>query len=159
MYKYVTDALPDSVLSLNDKNVLKLLQNENPAVRDKYARLLSRYEYKACGLDVTEENLDEYYGSEKNSAEIYTNVLFEYYYLINGCFLKEGQLLNDAYKIQSIPTVIINGRYDMLCPPVAAYKLHKNLPGSRLIIVEEAGHLASEKPIEKELLKAMSEFE
>jgi proline iminopeptidase len=159
MYKSVTDALPDSVLSLNDENVLKLLQNKNPAVRDKYARLFSRYEFKACGLDITEDYLDEYYGSEKNSAEIYTNVLFEYYYLFNDCFLKENQLLNDAYKIQSIPTVIINGRYDILCPPVTAYKLHVNLPGSRLIIVEEAGHLASEKPIEKELLKAMRDFE
>lgn len=159
MYKSVTDALPDSVLSLNDENVLKLLQNENPTVRDKYARLLSRYEYKACGLNITDKYLDEYYGSEKNSAEIYTTTLFEYYYLFNGCFFEEDQLLRDAYKIQSIPTVIINGRYDMECPPVAAYKLHKKLPLSNLIIVEEAGHLASEKPIEKELLKAMQDFE
>jgi pimeloyl-ACP methyl ester carboxylesterase len=47
----------------------------------------------------------------------------------------------------------------MVCPPFAAYQLHKNLPGSKLIIVEEAGHLASEKPIERELLKAMLDFE
>lgn len=65
----------------------------------------------------------------------------------------------DAFKIQNIPAIIINGRYDMICPPVTAFKLHRRLPLSKLIIVEEAGHLASEKPIEKELLRAMREFE
>jgi proline iminopeptidase len=159
MYKSLTDALPDSGLAINDKDILKLLQSENPAVRAKYAKLVSRYEYKACGLNITEASLDEYYGSENNLDEIYTGALFEFYYVTNGCFFEEDQLLRDTYKIQSIPTIIINGRYDMVCPPVAAYKLHKNLPGSRLIIVEEAGHLASEMPIEKELLKAMRDFE
>jgi pimeloyl-ACP methyl ester carboxylesterase len=47
----------------------------------------------------------------------------------------------------------------MVYPPVTTFKLHQNLPLSKLIIVEEAGHLASEAPIEKELLKAMRDFE
>jgi proline iminopeptidase len=159
MYKSLTDALPDSGLTINDEDILKLLQSENPAVRAKYAKLVSRYEYKACGLNITDESLDEYYGSESNLVEIYTGALFEFYYVINGCFFEEDQLLKETYKIQSIPTIIINGRYDMICPPVTAFKLHQKLPLSKLIIVEEAGHLASEKPIEKELLKAMRGFE
>jgi proline iminopeptidase len=47
----------------------------------------------------------------------------------------------------------------MVCPPYTAYKLHKKLPGSKLTIVEKAGHLQNEKPIESELLKAMLDFE
>jgi proline iminopeptidase len=159
MYESFISALPDSVLSPNTDKLLKLIQSENPADREKYAKLVSRYEYKVCGLNIKDESLDEYYGSENNLAEIYTVALFEYYYANNGCFFEEDQLLRDTYKIQSIPTIIINGRYDMVCPPVAAYKLHEKLPLSKLIIVEEAGHLASEKPIEKELLKAMRDFE
>jgi proline iminopeptidase len=159
MYESFINALPDSVLPPNTDKVLKLIQSENRTDREKYAKIASRYEYKACGLNVIDESLDEYYGSEDNLAEIYTGTLIEYYFANNGCFLEEGQLLRDAIKIESIPTIIINGRYDMVCPPVTAYILHKNLPGSRLIIVEEAGHLASEKPIEKELLKAMRGFE
>jgi proline iminopeptidase len=159
MYKSLTDALPDSVSEINEEDILKLLQSENPAVRAKYAKLVSRYEYKACGLNMTEKSLDEYYGSENNLDEIYTVALFEHFYNFNGFFLEEDQLLKGTYKIQSIPTIIINGRYDMICPPVNAFKLHQKLPLSKLIIVEEAGHLASEKPIEKELQKAMRDFE
>jgi len=159
VYETLINTLPDSALPPNTDKLLKLIQSENRADREKYAKIASRYEYKACGLNMREESLDEYYGSEDNMAEIYTNTLIEFYYSNNGCFLEEGQLLRDTYKIQNIPSIIINGRYDMICPPVTAYKLHKNLPLSRLIIAEEAGHLMSEKPIEKELLKAMREFE
>jgi proline iminopeptidase len=159
MYESFINALPDSVLPPSTGKVLKLIQSGNRVDREQYAKLASRYEYKACGLNIKDETLDEYYGSEDNLVEIYTGTLIEYYYSKNGCFLEEGQLLRDAFKIQNIPTIIINGRYDMICPPVAAYKLHEKLPGSKLIIVEEAGHLMSEKPIEKELLKAMLEFE
>jgi len=119
----------------------------------------SRYENKACGLNMSEESLNEYYGSENNIAEIYTEALLTHYYTTIGFFFEEGQLLGDAFKIQNIPTIINNGRYDMVCPTVTAYKLHQKLPLSKLIIVEEAGHLASEAPIEKELLKAIRDFE
>ena len=47
----------------------------------------------------------------------------------------------------------------MLCPPLNAYRLHKALPGSKLIITEKAGHAMSEKPTEKELIKAMKDLE
>ena len=53
----------------------------------------------------------------------------------------------------------MNGRYDVVCPPIFAYRLHKKLPASKLIIAEEAGHSMNEKPIQGELLKAMVEFE
>lgn len=157
-YESFVNPLPDSIFPSMEK-MLKLIQSEDRADREKYAKLFSRYEYKACGLNIRDESLDEYYESEKNIDEIYTNALLEIYYASNGCFLEEGQLLRDTYRIQNISTIIVNGRYDMVCPPFSAYRLHKKLPKSKLIIVEEAGHLLSEKPIELELLKAMREFE
>jgi proline iminopeptidase len=159
MYESLISTLPDSVLPPNTDKLFKLIQSENRTDREKYVKIASWYENKACGLKISDESLNEYYGSEDNMAEIYTSTLIEYYFTNSGFFIEEGQLLRDVFKIQDIPTFIINGRYDMICPPVTAYKLHKNLPLSRLIIVEEAGHLMSEKPIEKELLKAMREFE
>ncbi len=153
------NALPDSVSSPTTDNLLKLIQSQNKADREKYAKIFNRYEYKACGLNVKDELLDEYYSAESNTDDIYANALLEVYYINNGCFLEEGQILRDIAKIQNIPVIIVNGRYDMVCPPCTAYRLHKSLAGSRLIIAEEAGHLASEKPVEKELLKAMREFE
>ncbi len=139
--------------------LLELIQSGSKSDRERYAKLLSRYEYKACGLNMKDEYLDEYYGTESNIDEIYTNALIEIYYTANRCFLEEGQLLRDIERIQDIPTIIVNGRYDIVCPPYTAYRLHKELPKSKLIITEESGHLLSEKPNERGLLKAVHEFE
>ncbi len=85
--------------------------------------------------------------------------VLENYYMANNCFLEEGQLFRDAPKIKDIPAVIVNGRYDMICPPITAYRLHQRLPNSRLIIAEGAGHWMGEPPIEQALLRAMRDFE
>ncbi|UCE58543.1 MAG: alpha/beta hydrolase, partial [Phycisphaerales bacterium] len=79
--------------------------------------------------------------------------------LENRFFLEEGQLLGNAHKLAGIPVTIINGRYDMLCSPVTAYSLHKALPKSKLIIVEEAGHSESEPGITQALVRAVAAFE
>ena len=83
----------------------------------------------------------------------------ENYYMANKCFLEKDQILRDIDKIREIPTILVNGRYDMICPPISAYQLHLRLPKSKLIIVEKAGHSMGEKPIESALLEAMKEFE
>ena len=158
MYESFKNQLPDSALPPNDDIILKLIQSQNKPDREKYAKIISMFEYKASGLNVKDSVLDEYYGSDDNMTEIYTQTLIENFYARNSFFLEEGQLMQDIYKIKDIPAIIINGRYDMVCPPVAAYKLHQNLPLSRLIIAEEAGHSMDEKPIEIELLKAMRNF-
>jgi len=85
--------------------------------------------------------------------------LIENYYMANQCFLNEGQLLENADKLTNIPTIIVNGRYDVICPPITAYKLHKKLPKSKLWIIEAVGHSASEPGIEAALVKAVKEFE
>jgi proline iminopeptidase len=79
--------------------------------------------------------------------------------MANGCFFDENQLLDNADRIAGIPAVLVNGRYDMICPPVAAYRLHGRLPGSRLIIAENSGHWMGEHEIEQALLRVMREFE
>jgi proline iminopeptidase len=55
--------------------------------------------------------------------------------------------------------IMVNGRYDIICPPITAYKLHQKLPNSKLWIIEGAGHSASEPGIEAALVKAIKEFE
>ena len=155
MNEVFMDRLPDTVSVLTVETFFRLLSSGSQDDRDKYTKLISRYEYKASGLHVEEAVLDEYYSSEENWEAIHTMTLLEHYYISNGCFLEDGQLLRDAHRIQHIPTTIINGRYDIVCPPYNAFKLHKKLPGSKLIIAENAGHMMGEKPIELELLKAM----
>jgi proline iminopeptidase len=68
----------------------------------------------------------------------------EAHYFLHAGFLEDGQLLRDMGAISHLPAVIVQGRYDMVCPPVAAYRLHHAWPGSRLVVVDDAGHSASE---------------
>ena len=67
----------------------------------------------------------------------------EIHYLANRCFLPDGYILDNAHKL-TMPIWLIQGRYDMICPPVTAYKLHKRLPSSQLTFTT-AGHTASDR--------------
>ena len=66
------------------------------------------------------------------------------HYLANGCFLREGELLEGCAKLARTPAIIVQGRLDMLCPPVSAVKLARRLDGAELRMVENAGHSATE---------------
>jgi proline iminopeptidase len=93
-----------------------------------------------------------------NSYDPFPNAYFESYYMAHCAFLEEGQILGNAGKITHIPTVIINGRYDLICPLKTAYRLHQALPRSKLIIVPRAGHSGSEPAIQKALVEAVTLF-
>lgn len=67
-------------------------------------------------------------------------------------------LLNDVVKVKHLPCTIVQGRYDMVCPPISAYELHQAWPGSQLIMVPNAGHSASEPPILDALIAATEKF-
>ena len=79
----------------------------------------------------------------------------ENHYFSNAGFLEEdGQILRDIGKISHIPGVIVQGRFDMICPPVSAQKLHNAWPNSQLVYVGQAGHALSEPGITAELVRA-----
>jgi proline iminopeptidase len=82
----------------------------------------------------------------------------ENHYFMNGGFFEEGQLLRDAHRLDGIPGIIIQGRYDVATPPVTAWELHKAWPGSRLIMVPDAGHAATEPGILHHLVGATDAF-
>ena len=78
----------------------------------------------------------------------------ENHYFRNGGFLRENQLLADAHLLADIPGVIVQGRYDVVCPATSAWELHKAWPSSELIVVDDAGHSASEPGIVHHLVEA-----
>ncbi|SLN24938.1 Proline iminopeptidase [Pseudoruegeria aquimaris] len=81
----------------------------------------------------------------------------ENHYFVNKGFLEEdGQILRDLPKIAHIPVSIVQGRFDMICPPRSAYDLAKALPHARLKMVHLAGHALSEAGITAELVKEMN---
>ncbi|MFP3384186.1 prolyl aminopeptidase [Tritonibacter sp. SIMBA_163] len=83
----------------------------------------------------------------------------ENHYFSNGGFLHmDGQILANMGRIAHIPGVIVQGRYDMICPPQSAYDIHKQWPNSDLIMVRNAGHALSEPGISAELVKTMDQL-
>ncbi|GAA3858246.1 prolyl aminopeptidase [Celeribacter arenosi] len=80
----------------------------------------------------------------------------ENHYFVNGCFFEtDGQLLKNADRLAKIPGTIVQGRYDMICPPRSAYDLNKAWSVSRLHFVKDAGHALSEPGITKALVDTM----
>lgn len=81
----------------------------------------------------------------------------ENHYFMNACFLTdEKQILKNMHRIAHIPGAIVQGRYDMICPPVSAYNLSALWPASRLVMVGKAGHALSERGISTELVRTMN---
>jgi proline iminopeptidase len=83
----------------------------------------------------------------------------ETHYFVNGGFLdSENQLLEGAERIRHIPGVIVQGRYDVVCPITTAWELAQRWPEARLRVVADAGHSAYEPGITDELIRATDEF-
>ncbi|MCZ0962907.1 prolyl aminopeptidase [Paracoccus benzoatiresistens] len=79
----------------------------------------------------------------------------ENHYFINRCFLDEGQLLRDRHRIEHLPAVIVQGRYDMVCPPLSAWRLAEGWKRCELRLVPASGHALSEPRISAELVRVM----
>ncbi len=78
-------------------------------------------------------------------------------YSRESCFLPDNYIIDHAQQIGDIPVYIVQGRYDMLCPPVYAIDLHERLSNSQLFVVD-AGHVSSEPAIEKQLFVGLAEM-
>jgi proline iminopeptidase len=81
-----------------------------------------------------------------------------HYFFHCGFFQHEGQLLRDLHRIRHIPTVIVQGRYDMPCPMRSAWDLHRAWPEADFRIVGDAGHSAAEAGITHELILSTDRF-
>ena len=71
----------------------------------------------------------------------------ELHYIKNNFFMDDNEILNNASKLKNIPGYIIQGRYDLICPPVNAYNLSQKWKGSKLKIINTAGHSSSDEGI------------
>lgn len=84
--------------------------------------------------------------------------IIQLHYSINECFIATTPLLECIDNIRQIPTTIIHGRYDMVCPLEQAWQLKKHWPEAQLSIIEMAGHVANEPKIIDALVKATNNF-
>ena len=80
------------------------------------------------------------------------------HYILNECFVGQRDLIEEAKKLSEIPTTIIQGRYDMVCPPTSAWELKNVLPQAKFEIIPDAGHSAMEVGVTSALIEATEAF-
>lgn len=125
----------------------KRLTSEDETVRSSAARAWSVWEGATLSLLRDEDRI---------AAAL---ARIECHYFVNRCFLdNDSQLLDDLARIRYIPTVLVQGRYDVLTPVRSAWELHRAWPETDLRIVADAGHAQSEPGITHELIVATDGF-
>jgi proline iminopeptidase len=81
----------------------------------------------------------------------------ECHYFVNNAFFEtENYLIENVSKIRHIPTTIVQGRYDVVCPAMSAWELHEAFPEAELHIIPDAGHSAMEPGIASRLIETMN---
>ena len=131
-----------------------LLEHPDHAVRLSAARRWSVFEATLANLVPDAARIAG--ASEEQVA--YAMARIEVHYFRNNRYEPEDQLLRRVDRICHLPATIVQGRYDLLCPPMTAIQLHRAWPGSRRIIVDDAGHSATEPGIRSALLNVMDEI-
>jgi proline iminopeptidase len=92
------------------------------------------------------------------SQAAYAMARIEVHYFRNNRYEPDDLLLRRIDRICHLPATIVQGRYDLLCPPITATQLHRAWPGSRLMLIDDAGHSATEPGIRSRLVTIMDEI-
>jgi proline iminopeptidase len=122
----------------------------DPLTETRYARVWAAWENALASID------NDGGGGESPAEYARAFARLENHYFKNDGFLTADQaILNRMDRIAHIPGVIVQGRFDMICPPTSAYKLAGAWPKARLHIVARAGHALSEPGISAELVRSM----
>jgi proline iminopeptidase len=130
------------------------LTDPEPAVHLPAARMWSTYE-GACSTLLPSPETIAHFGSDTVALGL---ARIEAHYFKHDIFLPENFLLDNVARIRDIPAVIVQGRYDSVCPIVSADDLHRVWPEAEYIVIPDAGHSAWEPGICAELVAATERF-
>ena len=131
------------------------LTSEDPVVQLAAARAWSVWEARTSHLIVDDDQVKSFDGE----AFALAFARIECHYFVNrGFFRSDTQLLDDVDRIRHLPGVIVQGRYDVVCPMDTAWQLHRRWPEARLVVVPDAGHAAFEPGIAVALIAATDGF-
>jgi len=132
----------------------KRLTDPNPEIYMPAARRWSIYEARCCTLLPSPETVEAF------STDVVALGIarMEAHYFSHDIFLPENFLLDNIGRIRQIPTVVVQGRYDLVCPPDTADDLRRAWPEVEFTMVPDAGHSAMEPGIRTALVAAMDRF-
>ncbi|EJD43496.1 prolyl aminopeptidase serine peptidase [Auricularia subglabra TFB-10046 SS5] len=134
----------------------KLLNSPDRATQLSVSRAWAKWELSTSRLQPLQEDFAHLH--DDGYADAFARI--ENHYFINEGFMRPGQLIEKQSidKIRHIPGVIVQGRYDVICPAKSAWDLHRVWPEAELHIVPDAGHSAREPGMTKLLVEAADKF-
>lgn len=130
------------------------LTSPNATLRLAAAQAWAQYEARCCTLLPSGEAMNH---SEDQALALSLGRI-EAHYFVNRLFLEEGELLARLGRILHVPAIIVQGRYDVVCPPQSAFELRAAWPNAELVIVPDAGHAAWEPGTTAALVGAMEKM-
>jgi proline iminopeptidase len=92
------------------------------------------------------------------SRALPTTPFMEAHYFQNDCFMRPGQLMAEAGKLKTIPGLIVQGRYDLLCPPATSHALAAAWPAAEVRLVEGAGHSLYDPGVRDAVMRAIADL-
>lgn len=133
----------------------KRLTSEDASVRVEAAKAWSVWEARTSKL-LPDNHLIEEFGKDEFALAF---ARIECHYFVNkGFFDQDDLLLKNISKIRKIPGVIVQGRYDVVCPMESAWALHRAWPEAEFMLIPDAGHSAFEPGISRALVAATDHF-
>ncbi len=133
----------------------KRLTHTDPSVRLNAAKVWSKWEAATSRLFVDLKAIDEF--DDPTFALQFARI--ECHYFTNNSFFEtDNFLIENISKIRGIPTTIVQGRYDVVCPVRSAWDLHRAFPEAELHIVSDSGHAAGEPGIRSKLIEATNKY-
>ncbi|KGJ90528.1 prolyl aminopeptidase [Thalassotalea sp. ND16A] len=147
-------ALPAGESQPGVHTAYNLMTGDDKALAMKVAKAWSIWEIRCCTLIPDQAFVDAATGDKS----AWTLARHEAHFMVNDCFLKPNEILANCDKIENIPTVIVHGRYDIVCPFDNAWLLHQQLPNSTLIASEASGHASIEPNTKHHLIAATQQM-
>lgn len=136
------------------RNYHRRLIDPDPAVHMPAARSWSVYE-GSCSTLLPSPDTVAYFAGDTVALGL---ARIEAHYFVNRIFLPENALLADAHRLREVPGVIVQGRYDMVCPLVSAHELSRAWPRAEYRVIPDAGHSVWEPGILGALIEATERF-
>lgn len=153
-WQHYLDAIPTAEHGDLLQAYYQRLTSDNEVERMAAAKAWSLWEGRSATLKPS-HSVVEHFGNPFTALSL---ARIECHYFVNNSFLEEDQILRHAERLINIPGVIVQGRYDVVCPMESAWALHQAWPEAELKIIEDAGHSASEPGILSALVDATDQM-
>jgi proline iminopeptidase len=149
------DAVPTALTGLDIVEAYhRLLSDPDPAVRRAAAVNWCMWESATPRWPPTTGLAPRF--ADPSFAMVFARIVT--HYVRHDAWLGDGRVMRDLDVLRGIPTVLINGRFDFQAPVGTAWELHRRLPGSRLIVVDDAGHAADASVVAQAIVRATDEL-